>query len=153
MTEFKTRVQAKFVYHGAGYPVVLHQVPMIQVEKEWVLNVNPAVIDRILFQEIPHHPARLTGNQVRFVRDYVGLTLQAFAERFGVSHAAVKKWENTGENPTSMSWSTEKDIRLFVLSHGGVDPRDFQTCYQELITAPMVKPAPIHIDLERMAVA
>lgn len=153
MSQFKTKIQRRYVYHGAGYAVVLHHVPMIQVANEWVLNTNPAVIDRIIFQSIPHHAARLTGDQIRFVRDYVGLTLKSFAERFGVSHAAVKKWENGGDKPTNMSWATEKDIRLFVLSHGEADAREFRACYEELIAVPATEPLPVHIDLDRMAVA
>ena len=151
--EYKTRVQQKFVYHGAGYAVVLHNVPMIQVGREWVLNVNPVLVDRLIFQEIPYQPSRLTGNQVRFVRDFTGLTLKAFAGRFGVSHAAVKKWENTGDAPTNMSWSTEKDIRLFVLAYGDADAETFRACYEDLVVEPSGKPSPVHIDMDSMAVA
>ena len=42
------------------------------------------------------------------------MTLQAFAARFGVSHVAVLKWEQRGNKPTGMTWSAEKDIRLFI---------------------------------------
>lgn len=153
MTDYKSKVQRKYVYHGAGFEVVLHDVPMISIGNEWVLNINPAIIDRLLFAEIPHHPSRLTGKQVHFVRDYAGKTLKAFAERFGVSHAAVKKWENAGDDPTNMSWSTEKDIRLFALAHGDADAQDFRACYEELIAEPKAKSKPVHIDLESMAVA
>lgn len=153
MTDYKTKVQSKFTYHGAGYEVVLHHVPLIKIGGDWVVNLNLGIIDRLVFEDIPRQPSRLTGSQVRFVRDFAGMTLTAFAERFGVSHAAVKKWENAGDGPTNMAWSTEKDIRLFVLSHGDVDARDFRACYEELIAEPAAKPAPIHIDVESMAVA
>ena len=153
MPDYKTKIQNKFTYHGAGYEVVLHHVPMIKIGSEWVLNLNLRLIDRLVFEAIPRQPWRLTGDQVRFVRDYADLTLKAFADRFGVSHAAVKKWENTGDGPTNMSWSTEKDIRLFALMHDGADAIDFQACYEALITEPTAKPAAIHIDVESMAVA
>lgn len=153
MSGYKTRIQNRFTYHGAGYEVILHHVPMIRIGNEWVLNLNPGIIDRLVFEAIPRQPSRLTGNQVRFVRDYADMTLKAFADRFGVSHAAVKKWENTGDGPTNMSWSTEKDIRLFVLMHEGADPIAFQSCYESLIAEPAARPSAIHIDVESMAVA
>jgi hypothetical protein len=52
-----------------------------------------------------------------------------------------------------MSWSTEKDIRLFVLMHEGADPIAFQSCYEALIAEPTARPSAIHIDVESMAVA
>tara|TARA_R110001592_G_scaffold158398_1_gene389524 strand:- start:788 stop:1249 length:462 start_codon:yes stop_codon:yes gene_type:complete len=153
MSDYKTKVQKRFAYHGAGYEVVLHNVPMIKLGSEWVLNINPGVIDRLIFEGLPHHPSRLTGSQVRFVRALTGMTLKAFADRFGVSHPAVKKWENAGDGPTNMSWSTEKDIRLFVLDHGDAEPQDFQACYNELAVEVSGSPTPVHVDIERMAVA
>lgn len=153
MSDYKTKIQNKYTYHGAGYEVILHHVPMIKIGIEWVLNLNPSIIDRLLVEAIPRQSSRLTGNQVRFIRDYTDMTLKAFADRFGVSHAAVKKWENTGDGPTNMSWSTEKDIRLFVLTHAGADAIDFQACYEALIAEPTARPAAIHIDVESMALA
>ena len=35
-----------------------------------------------------------------------------------------------------MSWSTEKDIRLFVLMHDGADPIEFQSCYESSSPSP-----------------
>ena len=151
MSDYKTKVQRKFSYHGAGYEVILHHVPMIKVGGEWILDMDLKSLERLIFEELPHHPSRLTGNQVRFIRDYTDMTLKAFAERFGVSHAAVKKWENAGDGPTNMAWSTEKDIRLFVLMHGDPEASAFRQCYLDLIDEPSSVSAPIHLDLEVLA--
>ncbi len=43
------------------------------------------------------------------------MTVRFFAERFSVKHPAVIKWEKTEKLLTQMAWSTEKDIRLFIL--------------------------------------
>lgn len=153
MSEYKTKIQEEYTYHGAGYEVILHHVPMIKIGDEWVFNINMSIIDQLVFESIPHTPSRLTGNQLRFIRVYAGMTLKAFADRFGVSHPAVKKWENAGDAPTNMAWSTEKDIRLFVLSEGNASAGEFMQCYTDLIAEPTAKPAPIHIDVDTMAVA
>lgn len=153
MSDYKTKVQSKFAYHGAGYEVIFHHVPMIKIGGEWVVNVSLSDLDRRVFEELPHHSSRLTGNQVRFIRDYADMTLKAFADRFGVSHAAVKKWENFGDGPTNMGWSTEKDIRLFVLMHGEAGASEFRQCYLDLVDELSGGVMPIHIDLESMAIA
>ena len=153
MSDYETKIQQRFTYHGAGYEVVLHHVPMIKLGREWALNINPSLIDRLIFEDLPRHPSRLTGNQVRFVRAYTGMTLKAFAERFGVSHPAVKKWENAADGPTNMSWSTEKDIRLFVLMQSNAKAQEFQACYTKLVHEATGTPTPIHIDIETLAVA
>ena len=153
MADLDKKVQEEFKYHGAGYPVVLHHVPMIEIGGEWAVNMNMMIIDRLIFATLPKQKFRLTGNQIRFIRAVSDMTLQAFADRFGVSHPAVKKWENAGNGPTNMSWSTEKDIRLFVLSQSKADPAEFQQCYNALIDEADGEPAPIHVDLEAMAVA
>ena len=53
MSGYKTRIQSRFAYHGAGYEIILHHVPMIKIGNEWVLNVNPGIIDRLVFEAIP----------------------------------------------------------------------------------------------------
>ena len=153
MSEYRSKIQDEYLYHGAGYEVVLHHVPMLEVGNEWVFNINMNIIDGLILDELPHQPWPLTGNQLRFIRDFADMTYQAFATRFGVSHPAVKKWENAGDGPTNMSWSTEKDIRLFVLMQTNTDTTAFQKCYTELIDIPDGKPEPIHIDVETMAVS
>jgi DNA-binding transcriptional regulator YiaG len=153
MAEYRTKIQDDFIYHGAGYPVTLHHVPMIEVGNEWVFNINMSIIDRLVFEELPHLESPLTGYQVRFIRDYMDMTLKAFADRFGISHPAVKKWENAGDGPTNMSWSTEKDIRLFVLLQSKPDPAVFQKNYEDLVTEAKGSPSPIHIDVEKMVIA
>ena len=62
-----------------------------------------AIFDARLALTIRHH-----GKTVQ-------MTLQDFAARFGVTHPSVMKWEKQADEPTRMSWSTEKDLRLFGL--------------------------------------
>lgn len=62
------------------------------------------------------------------------MTLESFAERFSVTHPAVLKWEQKGDQATRMNWSTEKDIRLSVCEH--VSAAEFQALYRQLQTKP-----------------
>ena len=85
MSEYKTKTEDEFAYHGAGYEVILHYVPMIEVGDEWFFNINLSIIDRMIFEDLPEQEFPLTGYQLRFIRDYVDMTFKAFADRFGVS--------------------------------------------------------------------
>lgn len=57
---------------------------------------------------------RLLGEQVRFLRKYLGLSGVDFARTIDVSPESVSRWENDRER---MSMTTERLIRLMVL-HG-----------------------------------
>jgi transcriptional regulator with XRE-family HTH domain len=74
------------------------------------------LLAEVVLRELCEKDSRLTGNEVRFIRQHFEMTLQQFAKRFGVTHPAVMKWENTKNKYTGINWATEKDIRLFALS-------------------------------------
>jgi hypothetical protein len=63
------------------------------------------------------------------------MTLKEFADRFGVKHPAVVKWERSGDAPTRMAWSTEKDIRLFVYQKLG-KAEELASLYESLAIVP-----------------
>ena len=109
----KTKIQKEFIDTGFGFRVRLLNVPMVQVRGEWTPKINYNELARVVLRELSHQASRLTGDEVRFVRTYFEMTLQNFALRFSVSHAAVLKWEKSEAIPTAMNWATEKDLRLF----------------------------------------
>ena len=101
--------------HGFGFPVKLLNVPMTKVRGEWTPAINYNLLADVVLRELCEKEGRLTGSEVRFMRQHFEMTLQAFAKRFGVTHPGVLKWERMKKKPTGMNWATEKDIRLFVL--------------------------------------
>ena len=72
-------------------------------------QLNDAVLKALVLKS-----GFLTGNEIHFIRLHFEMTLENFGRRFGVTHQAVMKWENTKDQITKMNWFTEKDIRLFV---------------------------------------
>ncbi len=109
------RIQKEFVDLGFGFPVRLRQVPMVKVRGVWTPQVNYEQLAQAALKALCFKPARLTGNEVRFIRLQLGMTLEEFAARFCVTHPSVIKWEKQGDEPTKMQWCTEKDIRLYLL--------------------------------------
>ncbi len=111
------KTQHEFVYTGFGFPVDLVEVPMIRVRGAWTPDVDYDALAKVVLRALVAKPARLSGNEVRFIRHSFPMTLTAFAERFNVTHPAVIKWEKSGDDPTKMSWSVEKDVRLATMHH------------------------------------
>lgn len=109
-----TRKQREYVDWGFGFPVYLRNVTMVKVRGTWVPKVNHNQLAEAVLLALVHKPARWTGDELRFVRLQLKLSLAAFAERFYVTHPAVIKWESRKDAPTRMKWATEKDIRLHV---------------------------------------
>jgi len=134
------RVRRRFVYLGFGFPVTLVNVPMIRVRGTWTPDVDYNRLARRLLKAVALKPVRLTGNEVRFVRHMLSMTLERFAGRFGVTHPAVLKWEKTGDRPTSMTWALEKDIRLEVLQTEATQrQKAFLQAYRALSKRPEAK--------------
>jgi len=147
----KRTMRARYVYHGFGFPVTLCHVPMVKIRGTWTPDVDYERLQRALLAAVAGKPARLSGHEIRFVRLSFEMTLQAFAERFGVTHPAVLKWEATRHAPTEMTWAIEKDIRLFVLSQLQERPTRFLDRYRELEVQPTAKRYPLKIDVSSVA--
>lgn len=128
----ETDKRKEYRYEGLGFPVIISDALMVKIRGQWVLDIDFNHLEETLFGMMSDKPVRLSGNEIRFIRQHARMTLEEFAERFGVTHAAVSKWEKFGAQPTNMQWSTEKDIRLFVLEHSGASSREFKATYTDL---------------------
>ncbi len=144
--QLERKRQSVFEYHGFGFPVVLSNVPMVQVRGVWTPDVNFNELEKKLLAALACKPVRLTGNEVRFIRHSLSMTLEQFAERFGVTHPAVLKWEAAKNRPTKMTWAVEKDIRLEILSSlSSVRPSRFVEVYEDLNKEPSSKPERVRL--------
>jgi hypothetical protein len=145
------KTQKTFVDEGFGFKVRLFNVPMLKVRGVWTPNINYNELAKVVLLALCHKPARLTGAEVRFIRQQLGMTLQAFAVRFCVSHVAVMKWERAGSKPTAMAWTTEKDLRLFVLTKFTSKPVEIATLYAELEKERAGRGPSVEVDARKMA--
>lgn len=126
------KTQKVFIDEGFGFKVRILNASMVKVRGEWTPNINYNELAKVVLHALCHKPGRLTGAEVRFIRQQFGMTLQTFASRFCVTHVAVIKWERAKNKPTVMAWSTEKDLRLFVLSKLEPKAKEIADLYAEL---------------------
>jgi hypothetical protein len=145
------KIQKSFADEGFGFKVRLWNVPMVKVRGTWTPEINYKELAKVVLLALCHKPARLTGSEVRFIRQQLGMTLQAFADRFCVTHVAVMKWEKAGTKPTTMAWTTEKDLRLFVLSKCAAKPMEIAKLYAELEKERAEKGTAVEIDAKKIA--
>jgi len=144
------KIQKQFIDEGFGFKVRLWNVPMIKVRGAWTPNINYNDLAKVVLLALCHKPARLTGAEVRFIRQQLGMTLQAFAGRFCVTHVAVIKWEKTGTKTTPMAWTTEKDLRLFTLSKLVSKPTEIARLYAELEKERAESGPSVEVDAKKM---
>jgi len=114
------------------FPVVFLNIKMAKGAHGWAPAIGKDKLQEKTLKCLIFKKARLTGDEIHFIRSCLGMTLQKFAERFYVSHPAVMKWERSKSKPTDMNWTTEKDIRLFVFTKLDHDPKRFCDTYDAL---------------------
>ncbi|MBI1317953.1 MAG: hypothetical protein GC168_03255 [Candidatus Hydrogenedens sp.] len=138
-----------YIYEGCGFPVRLSTAKMFKVGTEWVLDIDYAGIERSVAATVARKPSRLTGNEVRFLRQFLAHSLKRLADHFAYSAPAVLKWEQRGDKPTGMHWAVEKDLRLLVLQHLGESPSAFLKAYKAFEVPMEIKPGQQQYEIVR----
>lgn len=104
-----------------GLPILIKNIPVIEIEGHEVMDIDYAVISKMLFAALIIKPLPLTGAEVRFMRLFMEMTLEGLAKSLHVTHPTVLAWERFGNNPTMMTDSTEAILRIFAAQQGAKD--------------------------------
>jgi DNA-binding transcriptional regulator YiaG len=112
----KIKIVNNYIYEGLGFPVELKKVEMISIAGDWAPKINVKKVADEVIEKLATQDARLTGNQVKFIRSYFSMSLREFGEKVAhESHMAVSKWEKKGAIPTNMNANTEHELRLYIM--------------------------------------
>ncbi len=125
----KLRKTETFVYEGLGFPIRLVDVPMRKVFGEWAIDVNFNNLQKAVLYLLATKQTCLTGRELRFIIDYFEMSYRDFAKTFGVSHAAVIKWE---KEKSKMNPSTEAFLRLYILDYLKVTDHEFRNQFSKI---------------------
>ena len=125
MTEKKIET---FTYTDLGFPIQLIDVPMRKVLGEWVLDINLNILQIEVLKMLIHKPTPLQAGELRFIRKYFEMTTTAFGKVFGVSHAAVIKWES-GQLPAP---PMDVYIRMYIMDRLNAKNADFGKLFHEV---------------------
>ena len=125
-----------FIYNDLGFPIKLINVPTKIVFGETVLDINLGKFQRNVLHALAYKSQPLTALEIRFIRKYLELTTTAFGQAFGVTHAAVLKWESgQGHIPPT----TELCVRLFVLDRLSAKNEEFGKFYHKITIQSLVQ--------------
>ena len=58
-----------------------------------VIHHNPKAMETVVLKTLVQNNFEISGKEVLFIRKYFGLNLKQFAEIFGVTSAAIIKWQ------------------------------------------------------------
>lgn len=143
------KIEKSYLYSGFGFPILLEDVPMVEVRGIWTPEVNYNILQKVVLLALCYQSTSLSGNQIRFIRKYFEMTLDKFAKKFGVTHAAVIKWEKKGDNPAKILEGYEKEIRLFVLDQILSDAKEFRLAFRKIFEQSYTLPkgVPLHVDV------
>ena len=142
------KIEKKYIDNGFGFPVCLHNLPMVKVRNVWTPNIDYNELTRAVAMSLASSKSLLSGNQVKFIRQFFEMTLKEFGERFNVSHPAVMKWESNKNKPSKMDWSTEKDIRMEIVFRIAKNPKQIGKLFIDLEEKPAQKSDSIDVELD-----
>lgn len=148
----KEKKQNQFLYDGLGFPIILLNVTMIKIMGAWTPKINYNKLQKAVLFALAHKPATLTGNELRFIRQYFELSMEEFGKILGVSHAAVSKWEKKGNENAHVDINTERFIRLFIVDKLKIGSVQFRKVYRKLALPPELKKEclePFSLDVEK----
>jgi DNA-binding transcriptional regulator YiaG len=115
MKKNKVKKVKHYLYQGLGFAVELPEVEMVFIDNQWHPKVDVKKVADATIKALACQSGRLTGNQVRFIRTYLSMTLREFAEKVvHESHTAVHKWEKCGDNATNMDRNIEAMLKLYL---------------------------------------
>lgn len=126
----KQKIEKEIVYEGLGFPVILRNVPMIELCGIWTLDIDLNIFQKVVLLALAQHPSDMTGNQIRFIRNWLGFTQTEFGKLFGVTHPAVVKWEKSGNKGSKINLTTQRDLRLWLLDQLLTKDADFRRAFK-----------------------
>ena len=101
-------------YYGFDYidvevPIRLESVAGKEIE---VIDLDIGILEKLVAKTIIEEKVPIRGQEVKFLRKALGLSMERFARNFDFSSAAILKWEKDGAKRLSLV--NELAVRTFV---------------------------------------
>lgn len=142
-------MQARYPYYGLGFLVNILNVPMMEIDGEWVPDIDFNRVENDMAYAVPLKPVELTGAEVHFLRRHLGWTMDELAGKLGVTRQCIVKWEKTRDSSTKMDFANEKLFRMLVLNALGVKPAMFQKAFDALYRKEKASTKTYELDMRR----
>jgi DNA-binding transcriptional regulator YiaG len=104
-------------FNGLGFPIVLVNASLAMTPYGETLDVDFNRLQDLVFEALIRKPARFAGAEVKFIRLFMEMTQNVFADFLGVERSAVAKWEGKDLKATGMTPATEGLVRIQMARH------------------------------------
>jgi DNA-binding transcriptional regulator YiaG len=94
-------------------------VPMKESKHGAVIDLDPQVLETLAAKAVISHRIPLRGQEVKFLRKVLGLSLEKFANKLGLTSASIFHWEKAEDQ--RLSPINEAAVRSFVGEELGVE--------------------------------
>jgi DNA-binding transcriptional regulator YiaG len=94
-------------------------VPVKKTKSGDVIALPPHVLEELAAKAVIKERIPLRGREVRFLRKTLGLSLEKFAAKLGLSAGTVLHWERAEDS--QLSSMNEAGVRAFVAEELGVE--------------------------------
>lgn len=152
--EAEKKIQKRYKTMILGFPMLLLDVPMEKLRGEWAPAINFDLLEDAMGICVPLKRARLSGNELRFLRLHLNMSQEEFGAQFEYTRQGVKKWEAIGNALPPLKWSTERDIRLFALNwqirNKSLDPAFFYRAYELLVRKAPAEIVELSVRMEKL---
>jgi len=98
-------------------PYIKARVPIKSSPQGDYIDCNYKKVEESVLKTIIAHHIPLTGLEVKFIRHFFSLNMNDFGKIFGVSNAAVCKWE---KKKNMLDLTTQMAIRAYVVEQLGL---------------------------------
>jgi len=143
---------ANVTFNELGIPVVLIDPPMITVRGQLVPDVNLRQLADAVFGLLIVKPARLTGDEVRFIRKHLRLRQADLARVLNMAnHSVVSQWESHGIDAAAMDYNTEVLLRVWMAGKLGQADRLVDLLERGLKDLRPAAEEPIAVEMPRAA--
>lgn len=111
-----------YQWNGFGFPVIFSELPAVKLQDELVPDVDFSQFAKPLIQIMcAKQLAPFSGNQVKFIRHHLQMSLRDFAKFMNVTHQSVMRWENKSKSAARIDVNMEIVLRLKILKKLGSD--------------------------------
>src|SRR3990170_5827240 len=115
MKEEDSRRVPLYVYEGLGFPVILEEIFFYKKRGEWLPNIDIELLGKIAFKGLIFKPAKLTGNEIRFIREYAGMPRSLIGRALELSSFEVEVLENTENSFVPFSDKNDSTFRVYFM--------------------------------------
>ena len=116
-----------------GFPVLLVNARMVEVQGQRVPDVNLRHLQEAAFSSLVKKPGRLSGSEVRFIRKYLRMRQTNLAKVLNMAnHSVVSQWSPVATSRQAWTSQHRVVLRIWMAARAGLADRLLDLIENEL---------------------